>query len=168
MTHVPLYVYVLFLLLIWMGLSQCRPRRVRLERLAIMPVLMAIMGARGFDGLFVHASVADMIFALAGLGIGAAVGWRHVSGWRIAVEKAKRSLSLPGDIMMLVIILATFAFEFLLHAAAASHAAWFSASFVPPLAALVWAGFVGMSLGRNLHLISRYMSVPAQPADQAR
>jgi len=166
MTHVPAYVYILFLLLLWMGISRCLPRTIRVERLAIMPLLMAILGACGFDGLFSQPSLLDVLFAALGLGIGMAVGWRHVSGWKIAVDKTKGSLSLPGDIMMLVIILATFAFEFLLHAAAATHAAWFSAPFVPPLAAAIWAGFIGMSLGRNLHLLSRYMTIPEQPADQ--
>lgn len=167
MTHIPVYVYALFLLLLWIGVSRCRPRTIRVERLAVMPVLMAVLGARGFDGLFSEASSLDLLFALIGLGIGVAIGWRHVGAWKLEVDRLKRSLSLPGDIMMLVIILASFAFEFLLHAAAAMHAVWFSAPVVPPLAAAIWAGFIGMSLGRNLHLLSRYMDVRGQSADQA-
>jgi len=166
MTHIPAYVYGLFLLLIWMGVSRCLPRTIRVERLAIMPVIMAILSVRGFEGLFSQPALLDLLLAALGLCIGMAIGWRHVSTWKIAVDRAKGSLSLPGDIMMLVIILATFAFEFLLHAAAEMHAAWFAAPAVPPLAAAIWAGFIGMTLGRNLHLLSRYMSVSERSADQ--
>jgi hypothetical protein len=166
MTHIPAYVYGLFLLLLWMGVSRCLPRTIRIERLAIMPVIMAILGIRGFEGLFSQPTLLDLLLAALGLCIGIAIGWRHVSAWKIAVDKAKGSLSLPGDIMMLVIILATFAFEFLLHAAAETHAAWFAAPAVPPLAAAIWAGFIGMTLGRNLHLLSRYMGMSERSADQ--
>lgn len=166
MTHIPVYVYGLFLLLLWMGVSRCLPRTIRVERLAIMPVIMAVLGARGFEGLFSQPTLLDLLMAAIGLCAGMAIGWRHVSAWKLAVDRAKGSLSLPGDFMMLVVILATFAFEFLLHAASEMHAAWFAALAVPPLAAAVWAGFIGMSLGRNLHLLSRYMSVSPQPADQ--
>lgn len=166
MTHIPAYVYGLFLLLLWMGVSRCLPRTIRVERLAIMPIIMAILGIRGFEGLFSQPTLLVVLLAAIGLCIGMAIGWRHVSAWKIAIDRTKGSLSLPGDIMMLVIILATFAFEFLLHAAAEMHAAWFAAPAVPPLAAAIWAGFIGMTLGRNLHLLSRYMSVPERSADQ--
>ncbi|WP_309547179.1 DUF6622 family protein [Rhizobium rhizogenes] len=166
MPHIPAYVYGLFLLLLWMGVSRCLPRTIRVERLVIMPVIMTILSVRGFEGLFSQASVLDLAFAAAGLCVGMTIGWRHVSAWKIEVDRAKRSLSLPGDIMMLVIILTTFAFEFLLHVGAEMHAAWFSAPAVPPLAAAVWVGFTGMSLGRSLHLLSRYVNVPERSADQ--
>ena len=167
MSHIPAYVYCLFLLLLWMGISRCLPRTIRVKRLAIMPVLMAILGFRGFDGLFSQATMFDLLMGTLGLCAGMAIGWYHVSAWKIGVDREKGSLSLPGDIMMLVIILATFAFELLLHAAAETQAAWFSAPAVPPVAAAIWAGFIGMSVGRNLHLLSRYMNVPAESVDQA-
>jgi len=167
MSHIPAYVYCLFLLLLWMGISRCLPRTIRVERLAIMPILMAILGLRGFEGLFSQATLFDVLMGSFGLCAGMAIGWQHVRAWKIGIDREKGSLSLPGDAMMLVIILATFAFEFLLHAAAETHAAWFAAPAVRPFAAAIWAGFIGMSVGRNLHLLSRYMNVPADPVDQA-
>ncbi|MFS8046735.1 hypothetical protein QD461_13380 [Rhizobium sp. BR 314] len=109
----------------------------------------------------------DLLAAALGLCAGMGIGWHHVRTWNIGVDRERASLSLPGDVMMLVIILATFAFEFLLHAAAETHAIWFSAPAVPLVAAAIWAGFIGMSVGRNLHLFSRYINVPVEPVDQA-
>ncbi|WP_414088305.1 DUF6622 family protein [Rhizobium sp. BR 314] len=167
MSHIPAYVYCLFLLLFWMGISRCLPRTIRVERLAIMPALMAILGCRGFEGLFSQPTMFDLLAAALGLCAGMGIGWHHVRTWNIGVDRERASLSLPGDVMMLVIILATFAFEFLLHAAAETHAIWFSAPAVPLVAAAIWAGFIGMSVGRNLHLFSRYINVPVEPVDQA-
>lgn len=156
MSHVPTYVYVLLAVLLWMGIARCFPRTIRVERLFIMPILMATLGLRGFLGLFPLPGAADLATALIGVTVGLFIGWHHVRRWNVRIDKPARSVELPGDIMMLVIILVTFGFEFVLHFGVEAHAGWALAEATAPLAAAVWGAFVGMSAGRNLNIAMRY------------
>lgn len=156
MSHIPSYVYVVFLVLLWMGIARCFPRTIRVERLFIMPALMALLGVRSFFGLFPSAGAIDLLAAIGGAAAGLAVGYRHVQHWDTAIDRGARTISLPGDVMMLVVILATFAFEFALHYGVESGAGWAVGPAFPLVAAAVWCLFVGMSAGRNLNLALRF------------
>jgi hypothetical protein len=156
MSHVPAYVYVLFLALLWMGVARCFPRTIRVERLLIMPALMTVLGVRGFVSLFHGPDNADLFAAVLGAAIGLAIGYRHVRRWAVRIDRSARTIAVPGDVMMLVIILATFAFEFALHYGIDSAAAWAGSALVPPVSAAVWSLFVGMSAGRNAKLALRF------------
>ncbi|SDR60632.1 hypothetical protein SAMN05444161_7669 [Rhizobiales bacterium GAS191] len=166
MSHIPTYVYVLFLALLWLGVTRCFPRNIRVARLLVLPALMVVLGIRGFFGLFPTPTLVDLVAALAGGAIGAAFGWHHVRRWVLRVDRAARMITVPGDVMMLAIILGTFAFEFALHYGVQAQAAWFTASPVEPLAAAIWSWFAGMSAGRNLNLAMRYFdAAPVRAAE---
>lgn len=156
MHHVPLYVYVLFLLLLRIGISRCFPRTIRIERLLVMPVLMLMLGIHGFSSLFSSPDAADALAGICGGAVGLAAGYRHAQGWDVAIDRTNRRLSVPGDIMMFVVILAAFGFEFALHYAIESGAVAATGTALPLLAAAVWALFIGMTAGRNFNLASRY------------
>ena len=157
MSHVPLYVYVLFLVLLWMGVARCYPRIIRVERLLIMPALMLVLGARGYLELFSSVGLFDLLAGIVGSVIGLGVGIYHVRTWTIAADRAKHTISLPGDAMMLVVILATFFFEFALHYAIESGAVSARNPMLSIVAAALWTLFIGMSAGRNLNLAIRYL-----------
>lgn len=156
MSHVPLYVYVLFFILLRVGISRCYPRTIRIERLVTMPILMLALGIHGFFSLFSWPNAVDMLAGACGIAAGLAVGHAHVRGWNVGIDRAGRRICVPGDVMMLVAILATFVFEFALHYAIESHAVAATNPLLPPLAAAVWALFIGMTAGRNFSLASRF------------
>ena len=52
MSYVPLPGSVLFAVLVWLGVTRCFPRTIRVERLALMPALMAVLALRSYPGLF--------------------------------------------------------------------------------------------------------------------
>lgn len=156
MSHVPPYVYVLFLVLIWMGVSRCFARTIRIERLLIMPTLMIALGVRGYFGLFPSAGPIDLLAGICGSAVGLLIGHRHARTWNISVDHSRRSISLPGDVMMLAVILATFFFEFALHYTIESGMIAATTPIVPIVAAAIWTMFIGMSAGRNLNLTIRY------------
>ena len=156
MNHVPLYVYALFLILLRVGISRCFPRTIRVERLLTMPILMLALGIHGFFSLFSSPNAADLLAGACGLALGSAVGYLHAQGWDVVVDRAQRRITVPGDVMMLVVILATFAFEFALHYVIESNTVPATTPLLPPLAAAVWALFFGMTAGRNFSLASRF------------
>ena len=83
----------------------------------------------------------------------------HVRRWDVQVNRATRSISLPGDGAMLAIIVATFAFEFALHYGVEARTGWMANPFAPTVAARTWGAFVGVSTGRNLDSARRYSAV---------
>ena len=164
MSHIPTYAYILFLVLLWMGIARCFPRTVRLERLLFMPALIAVLSLRGFLGLFPAPMAKDLLAALVGGFLGIAMGWRHVRHWTLTIDRATRRITMPGDVMMLAVIMGTFAFEFALHYGIEAQAHWAAVLPTELLSAAVWAWFVGMSAGRNLNIARRYRlsgSVPS-------
>ena len=115
---------------------------------------------RGFPGigslLSSEVDAYESLRALHGIAAGLVVGRAHVRSWNIGVDRARRRISVPGDVMMLVVILATFAFEFALHYVIESHAVAATNPLLPPVAAAVWALFIGMTAGRNFSLAGRF------------
>ncbi|WP_158818634.1 DUF6622 family protein [Methylocapsa sp. S129] len=166
MSHIPAYVYVLFLALLWMGVARCYPRTIRVERLLILPALMVVLGVRGFFGLFPAPVLADLAAALAGGAIGLAIGWRHAGRWAIGIDRSAQTIATPGDVMMLAIILGAFVFEFVLHYGVESHAGWTEVLPIELLAAALSAWFAGMSIGRNGNLALRYWSAAPEPVGE--
>ncbi|OHZ40763.1 hypothetical protein BBL07_09910 [Agrobacterium vitis] len=86
----------------------------------------------------------------------------HARTWNISVDHSQRSISLPRDGMMLVVILATFLLEFALHYIIESEMIAAATPIVPFMAAAIWTMFIGMSVGRNLNLAIRYALSPPQ------
>jgi MFS-type transporter involved in bile tolerance (Atg22 family) len=163
MSHIPFSVFIIFALLVWVGIRYCFPRRMRIERLLLMPGLMLFAGIHGFIGLFPTITSLDIGAAVVGGLLGMFVGQFHVGRWAITVDRSKRVITVPGDILMLIIIFLIFGFEFGLHYGVESQAAWSRSADLAPMAALIWSLFIGMSAGRNLSLARRYFSQAATP-----
>jgi hypothetical protein len=156
MSHIPSYVYFLFAGLVWLGVKRLRARTIRVERLALMPIIFSTLGLHGFFGIFPRVLSSDLLPALIGGAAGIALGWLHATRWNVKIDVATRQLTTPGDPMLMVLILLIFAFEFGLHYGAAAGAGWFSNPLTPPLAAALWAALFGLSAGRNLNLATRF------------
>lgn len=154
--QIPIYVYVLFVVLMGVGVARCFPRSIRVERLALLPALIVVLGVRAFLQLFPSPGMNDLAAATAGLAAGMLMGWHHARGWAVQLEPERRRLTVPGDVLMLGIILSAFGFEFVLHFAIAIHAAWIESPLAQPVAAGIWAWLGGMTAGRNANLGSRY------------
>jgi len=156
MSHIPTYVYFLFAGLVWMGVKRLRARTIRVERLALMPIIFGTLGLHGFFGIFPKATQFELLLAVIGGAVGLGLGWLHAARWTVKIDSATRHMTTPGDPMLLVLILLIFAFEFTLHYGAASGTNWFANPLTAPLAAAIWAGLFGLSAGRNLNLATRF------------
>ncbi|WP_337267465.1 hypothetical protein [Oryzifoliimicrobium ureilyticus] len=156
MPHIPPHVYIPFLVLLSMGISRCYPRTIRIGRLLIMPFLMVVVGVRGFMELFPFVHPSSLLAGVAGAVLGIMVGYHHVRRWTISVDRAAGTLSVPGDVMMFVIILSSFLFEVCLHYLVESGTVSAGNLLLQVAAAAIWALFAGMSVGRNLNLSSRF------------
>jgi hypothetical protein len=97
----PWWVYVLLVLLIWLGLQALRPRTLPIWRLTILPTVFI---GWGIASMFVQSEIPVFLIAdwsvAAGIGlIGAWIGTRRVD---VTIDRAHRSVTLPGSARPLI------------------------------------------------------------------
>ena len=90
--HLKPYVYVMFCVLLYIGIKRCFPREVPAARPLISPVAFGMLGIVGLNGLFPHAGIDANAIALGAVVSGAALGWLHASRWRLEYRPASSGL----------------------------------------------------------------------------
>ncbi len=108
----PWWVYVLFIILVRMGLQSTKPRTITLQRLGLFPLVFIVWSIlrlyqnNGFE-------FPSLIFWwVLSLGIGAYLGVKEVSSWKIHVDKEKKTITIPGNYSTIVFIFAIFILNF--------------------------------------------------------
>ncbi|MDR8727153.1 hypothetical protein [Burkholderia pseudomultivorans] len=157
MQRLPIYVYLLFGVLVYVGLKRCFPREVRPVRPIVFPVVFVGLGIASLGHLFPRAGDDAYAAALAALMVGAAAGWLHARRWRLQFRHAAEGMlvRLPGDASLLVMLLLTFVAETLMHYAIAASWPWAASGAFAMLSFSVWGVLVGMPLGRAINVITR-------------
>ncbi|WP_175781031.1 hypothetical protein [Burkholderia anthina] len=155
--HLKPYVYVLFCMLLYIGIKRCFPREVPAARPLISPVVLGMVGLVSLNGLFPHAGAGANVLALGAVAAGVALGWLHAMRWRLQYRATRSGVRvrLPGDASLLVTLMLTFVAETFLHYAVAVHAPWAATTGFVMLAFAVWGVLVGMPLGRAVNVVVR-------------
>ncbi|MGU7773990.1 hypothetical protein ACV229_27895 [Burkholderia sp. MR1-5-21] len=155
--HLKSYVYVLFCVLLYIGVKRCFPREVPATRPLLTPVVFAMLGLFSLNRLFPHAGSDANAIALAMLAAGAAVGWLHARRWRLQYLDGASGLRvrLPGDASLLVTLMLTFAAETCMHYGVDSGQPWAQTSDFVMLSFAIRGALVGMPLGRALNVVVR-------------
>ncbi|WP_042303827.1 hypothetical protein [Paraburkholderia kururiensis] len=157
MLHFPTYVYVLFCLLVYIGVKRCFVREARPVRPILFPVLFVGLGLSSLGHLFPWAGADAYAAALVMLLIGTAGGWFHARRWRLQFRTGPEGMlvRLPGDASLLVTLLLTFFAETFIHYAIAASRPWAATGTFVVLSFAVWGGLVGMPLGRAINVVMR-------------
>jgi hypothetical protein len=103
----PSWVYVLLALLIWLGLQSMRPRTVPVWRLTIIPVVFI---GWGIASIFVQSKTPALLIAdwLAAATTGVIVAWISTRGVAVRIDRAHRSVTMPGSVRPLIRNIAIF------------------------------------------------------------
>ncbi|HDR9587357.1 TPA: hypothetical protein QDC22_005005 [Burkholderia stabilis] len=157
--HLKPYVYVMFCVLLYIGIKRCFPREVPAARPLISPVAFGMLGIVSLNGRFPHAGIDANAIALAAVLGGATLGWLHASQWRLEYRTKPSGLRvrLPGDASLLVTLMLTFVAETGMHYAVAVRAPWAVTNGFVMLSFAVWGVLVGMPLGRAVNVVVRCM-----------
>lgn len=157
MFHIPTQVYILFCVLVYLGVRRCFPRSVRPERTLVWPLAFVVLGATGLHRLFPDAHPAAEALALAAIVLSAGIGWLHASRWRLQFENTRAGLQvrLPGDPTLLVTLLLSFFIKFAQHYALAVHADWSTTNTFEFLSFAAWGLLAGMPIGRSMNVLVR-------------
>jgi hypothetical protein len=128
--HIPMWVYAVFALLVWLGVQASKPRTVALRRLLLTP---AVFISWGVIALAQRSAAAPLLIAdwAAAAAVGAAIAWTTVRLDNVRIDRTRGVLQLPGSWLPLVrnltIFFAKFALALSLALAPASRetlAAW--------------------------------------------
>src|SRR4051812_11297371 len=103
----PWWVYILFLLLVIIGLKALKPRTIPFQRLIILPAVLTIWNV-GWLAIRLQDHLSPFFYWAIGLIIGAIIGWLTVLRWKIGADPHRKLISLPGNWTTLVLILLVF------------------------------------------------------------
>lgn len=150
--HTPLWVFLLFLVLLALGYAASRPRRVPRWRAAILPAAMILFSAYGVASGFGYRPT-GIVAWFAGIGLAGAMNHRVFRLPRGAgYSEATRSFVLPGSWVPLTLMLTIFFAKYAVAVALTLNPAWVGAvGFVAGIC-LLYGLLSGMFLASALAL----------------
>jgi hypothetical protein len=108
----PWWVYILFAYVVSIGIKAIKPRTVPVKRVVMLPLLFV---AWSFYNLYARLALGYMSLLplwVVCLGLGACLGVLEVRDWKIAKDRHKGELTIPGNYSTLVLILLIFVLKF--------------------------------------------------------
>ena len=159
LTHTPLYVWVIFALVIFLGYQRTRDRTVQVWRMFLFPALMIVTAVSGMVG----AGLGSLPAILAGLAVGG------VSGWLLEREGATRRLPngqiwVRGEWWSFVQVLLIFGFRYSLAVVTAVNPVFAADPTVHLVTMFVSSLLSAMVLGRTLARLRVYFTSAAAAA----
>jgi len=121
-SHTPVWAWVLLLYLVVKGWKARTPGDTTLGKMAIIPVVFTAWGL--YDLVTLYGITVETGFTwLAGIALGAAVGWPIASRFNLVADRSAGVIHRPADMTLLPLLLVTFAvkYSFGVIAAVAPH-----------------------------------------------
>jgi hypothetical protein len=156
MFNVPFYVYILFCVILYIGIKRCRTSVMRVERLALLPVIFGIFTMKSVSTLF-NMDMMGISYLFFGILVGIVLGYTQVKNRIIHADKNNGLIKIPGDFSMLVLLLSIFFIEFFIHYAVDAHLIMADSVFFKCVAIIVSGVVMGISLGRNITYYFKYL-----------
>ncbi|WP_341677144.1 DUF6622 family protein [Niveibacterium sp. SC-1] len=151
--HIPLWVFGVFFVLLYMGLKQVRPREVSVKRLVLVPLLMMAWSLAGMLGSFAHhETLAGTAWAS---GFALVLGAAALRGPAIGVryDAARRVLQLPGSWTPLALMMGIFWLKFGVGMATAMQPSLADLNGFAAPVCLAYGALSGVFAGRALRLL---------------
>jgi hypothetical protein len=150
--HTPLWVFGLFVLLVWLGISQTRTRVVTLPRLALLPLVMLGLSLSGVASAFgTHPlALGSWAAALAALTL-ASLGLPATRG--VSYSRAERTFTVPGSWLPVALMMAIFFTKYAVAVALARRPELRAALGFAAAACAVYGVFSGLFFARALRIL---------------
>ena len=155
MSHVPVWVYVVFFVLLNLGIKRCYTRVSAIERIAIVPVIFILLSLHSTILYFDFSITVISLWFVAGI-TGSLLGYLHVNNRIIRADKNNKLIEIPGDISMLIMLMSIFSIEFFIHHAFDARLAITQVAIFKNTAIFLNGLVVGTSVGRNLNYFLKY------------
>jgi len=103
----PTWVYIIFVVLILLGIKASKTSVVPIQKLCILPILFTYMSVHTLLVSFAINTISVSTWIVATL-IGVALGWMQVASYQLKVDKAHWLVKVPGTWSVLIFILLIF------------------------------------------------------------
>ena len=155
MFGIPVWVFVLFVFLLYIGVKRCFTRIMQLKSLVLSPMIFIILGLKIASNTFSLDS-SRLLFLLLGLIGGVYLGYLQVKDKVIIADKIKYLICIPGDISLLASLMVVFFVEYFIHHAISAN--WVIAqSEIFIFSVLFISGVImGLTCGRNIVYLIRF------------
>jgi hypothetical protein len=104
LAHTPIWVFPLIGMMLWLGVINLRQREVALRSLYAFPLILLALSIGNSIGTSAPANLA-LVDWLGCAAVGTLIGW-HITREPVAVDRARRRLTLPGSAAPLLVIAA--------------------------------------------------------------
>jgi hypothetical protein len=162
----PIWVFVLFAVLLSYGLVQMRTRRLGRIRVVLLPVIMMSLSIFGVAGAFGFNALPFMSW-FAGVGLAVAARIRHRPRWQATHEAATDSFIVPGSWIPLALMMAIFLARYVITVSLALDPALARSSLLIGGASLLYGAMSGVFLSRALHILASATPREVRPAEAA-
>ncbi len=159
MFGVPIWVIILFFVLLYMGIKRCQTRVVSVKRLLVVPIVFAYMSLHGASQLF-HFSVLSIALLIFGAFIGFGIGHWQVRNAQVKADKDRYLIQIPGNISMLIMVMLIFLTEFFIHFSIDAHIGIAATTIFKWFTVVLSGIVVGISFGRNATYLFKYRNTP--------
>jgi signal transduction histidine kinase len=148
----PWWVFLLFAYCIYIGVKALKSRVASIKRIFILPLIFIawsvwnlVVNFSGFLGFLTWA-----IF----ITLGYFIGWGMTQSWKIAADKKKLLIGIPGNRITLILLIAVFAVKYFFGYYRATHA---EMSALVAFANLIASGLItGIFVGRTMSLLKKF------------
>lgn len=164
--HTPTWVWGIFLLLLWLGLSQSVDRTVSLRRVVALPIAMTCLSLHGTFSAFHSVAWSWVLWFGAAIG---AIAWFASSDLPagVAFDPSRRMFHLPGSWQPLVLMMAIFLTRYVVGVTLALHPALTQDTAAAAIIASVYGALSGVFIGRMVRMLVAARSQQATPATNA-
>lgn len=150
--HTPWWVFVLFCILIAIGMKATRPRNTSYRKLLLLPIVFTF-----WNLIWLNERIQNhyplIVFWLIGLAVGSCFGWISVRRWTISAVGSE-FIKLPGTWSTLVLIMTVFVVRYFFIYNYEAHPEAASRLFFSD--ALISGTITGIFIGRAACLILKY------------
>ena len=158
----PIWVFVLFAVLLSYGLVQMRTRRLGRIRVVLLPVIMMSLSIFGVASAFGFNALPFLSW-FTGVGLAIAAGIWHRPRWKATHEAATDSFVVPGSPVPLALMMAIFLARYAITVSIALDPALAGSSLLIGGASLLYGTMSGIFLSRALHILASAASHEVRP-----
>ncbi|WAH52924.1 hypothetical protein LMA04_02390 [Pseudescherichia vulneris] len=153
--HTPLWVWALFVYLLARGIKARQPATVKLEKLLIVPAIFLIWDIYDLIA-FRPPTMGTWTMWVAGLLVGAAIGYQLINPKRIQPGSEPRSLQRPGDYSVLPLMMIAFLTKYVFAVLTAISPATMAQPGFIGFAVVSGGVFAGTFMGKFMHYVCCY------------
>lgn len=150
----PWWVYAMFVFFVYRAIQALKPQVLSIKKIFILPLVFFIWAV--YSLIKNYHDFGDLAIWLFCLIVGGLIGWNLAQGIRIKADKKKLLMRVPGNSLILVLILFIFAVKYFIGYYCATHPQAHENSLIHFTSLVISSLITGVFLGRISMLMKKF------------